>query len=81
MVVIKTVCRYTQRNYRSAARMKVPVAVSLLVVCLRTLLAAPVIHPGAGNLRQELQQLDTNKELGIIVQDKIYQSQLPSWDW
>ena len=59
--------------------MKVPVAVSLLVVCLRTSLAAPVIHPGAGNLLQELQQLSANKELGIIVQDKIYQSQLPSW--
>ena len=59
--------------------MKVPVAVSLLVVCLRTLLAAPVIRPGAGNLLQELQQLDTNKELRITVQDKIYQSQLPSW--
>ena len=59
--------------------MKVPVAVSLLVVCLRTSLAAPVIRPGAGNLLQELQQLDTNKELRIIVQDKIYQSQLPSW--
>jgi len=59
--------------------MKVPVAVSLLVVCLRTSLAAPVIRPGAGNLLQELQQLSANKELGIIVQDKIYQSQLPSW--
>jgi len=59
--------------------MKVPVAVSLLVVCLRTSLAAPVIRPGAGNLLQELQQLSANKELGITVQDKIYQSQLPSW--
>ena len=59
--------------------MKVPVAVSLLVVCLRTSLAAPVIRPGAGNLLQELQQLSANKELGITVQDKIYKSQLPSW--